>query len=134
MDNKAYTEAVDRAFASFPTLVAKAPLDRRVRFYEALLHELTVAVRTVWADEHLRDAAKVELMKWLNEVMHRIINRIVDLRYNPTPIWSAQDDAAMLNEYSSENPRLAWLIAQSVFHSFWALEAPAPEVANNPAA
>src|SRR5205823_3888630 len=49
--------------------------DRR-RFYEALASNLTVCARGIWSDEHLSDAEKVDQMKWLNEIQHRVIGKL----------------------------------------------------------
>jgi hypothetical protein len=56
--------------------VAAFDCGRRRWFYEALAHNLTVCVRGVWSDEQLSDAQKVEQMKWLNEIQHRVTGNL----------------------------------------------------------
>jgi hypothetical protein len=48
----------------------------RRRFYETLAHNLTVCARAIWSDEQLSDAEKVEQMKWLNEIQHRVTGKL----------------------------------------------------------
>ena len=44
----------------------------RRRIYERLWFELTVAGRAVWSDSALSNEAKLEGLKWLNEIQHRV--------------------------------------------------------------
>ena len=63
---------------------------QRICFYESLAHSLTISIRSVWSDNDLSDKEKVDRMKWINEISHRVINRIVDLRYEHSA-WSDLD-------------------------------------------
>jgi hypothetical protein len=56
--------------------VAAFDENRRRWFYETLAHNLTVCVRAIWSDEKLSDAGKVEQMKWLNEIQHRVTGKL----------------------------------------------------------
>jgi len=45
---------------------------RRRLVYERLWYELTIAGRALWSDPDLGDAQKLEGLKWLNEIQHRV--------------------------------------------------------------
>jgi hypothetical protein len=47
-----------------------------------LAHNLTVSVRAIWSDEILTDSQRVERIKWINEIMHRITLKTAVLRLN----------------------------------------------------
>ena len=64
----------------FPKLIGELGDEERIRFYEILAHNLTVVVRGIWSDEKLTDKQRVERMKWLNEIMHRIVMKSAYLR------------------------------------------------------
>jgi hypothetical protein len=64
----------------YPQLIGSLNTEERLRFYEILAHNLTVSVRAIWSDEDLSDAQKVEGMKWVNEIMHRIVQKSAALR------------------------------------------------------
>lgn len=46
--------------------------DRRRLAYERLWLELTIAGRALWSDPALSDAQKLDGLKWLNEIQHRV--------------------------------------------------------------
>ena len=48
------------------------PPDTRRLVYERLWYELTIASRAVWSEPHLSNEQKMEGLKWLNEIQHRI--------------------------------------------------------------
>jgi hypothetical protein len=63
-------------YENYANVVSNLSYDQRVFFYETLAHHLTVAARIIWANENLNDKDKVEQMKSLNEVQHRIVRKI----------------------------------------------------------
>lgn len=60
----------------YASKVATLDTAGRRRFLETLAHNLTVSARAVWDDEQLSDAEKVEQLKWLNEIQHRILGNL----------------------------------------------------------
>ena len=48
--------------------------ESRNEFLLALLFELTIVGRMIWAEDELTDPRKQEALKWLNEINHRILN------------------------------------------------------------
>ena len=90
--------------------------ERRLHFYELLAHNLTVAVRAVWSDESLGDAEKVDRMKWINEILHRVTAKVRVLRLK-THEWTEADFAADVRHWVSQNRAIAgdvgWAIKSS---------------------
>lgn len=64
----------------YPDLIGGLSEEERIRFYEILAHNLTVSVRGIWSDENLTDSQKLEGLKWLNEIMHRVVMKAAYLR------------------------------------------------------
>ena len=56
--------------------VAELNEERRRQFYETLAFNLTISARAVWSEDTLSDAEKVEQLKRLNEIQHRILNKV----------------------------------------------------------
>jgi hypothetical protein len=71
---------------------------QRLHFYEVLAHNLTVAIRGVWSDAALSDAAKVERMKWVNELLHRVTAKVYSQRLSPGA-WTEEDFGDMVEAY-----------------------------------
>ena len=74
-------------------LIGELSHEERLKFYECLAHNLTVSVRAVWSDEGLTDGEKVEKLKWLNEIMHRVTMKSAKLRthkntYSESDSWN----------------------------------------------
>ena len=46
----------------------------KLRFLEELLFYFTISSRGIWSDETVSEFEKVEALKWLNELYHRIWN------------------------------------------------------------
>lgn len=55
----------------FPEKLKSLDDDQRHAFYHRFWFELTIAGRTIWADEALDDAAKLQGLKAVNELQHR---------------------------------------------------------------
>jgi hypothetical protein len=77
--NSSYTAGatLPSKLTEYAEAVASLDGDRRRRFYEALAHNLTVCARAIWSDDQLTDAEKVDRMKWLNEIQHRVIGKLL---------------------------------------------------------
>ena len=54
--------------------------EHRLRFYETLAHNLTVSVRAVWSDDSKSDTEKVNAIRCINEILHRITSKIAVTR------------------------------------------------------
>ncbi|MBN9517349.1 hypothetical protein J0H58_02345 [bacterium] len=89
---------------------------QRLHFYEVLAHQLTVVARMIWSDAALDDTAKVEQMKWLNEILHRVTAKVYTIRLK-THEWTDEDSLIAFGESVSHvpalGPRVGWAIRQS---------------------
>jgi hypothetical protein len=98
-------------FAERMALLAE---EQRLHFSEVPAHNLTVAIRGVWSDEHLSDAEKVERIKWINEILHRATAKVYVLRLK-THEWTEEDFGSLARGYADSHrnyravhaPRLA---------------------------
>ena len=86
-------------------------------FYEVLAHNLTVSIRAIWSDEGLNDSQKVERMKWINEVMHRVVLKSAALRMGRNECSEA-DTWGMMQHYISLCPDISADIAIATISSY----------------
>lgn len=82
-------------------------------FYEMLAHNLTVSTRSIWSDDRLTDAMKVEQLKWMNEIQHRVIGmlRSTDSRRG------VADFALVVEDHANACPAVAGHIGWAVKRS-----------------
>lgn len=81
----------------FPRLIGELNEEELIKFYEHLSHNLTVSVRGVWSDSDLSDGQKVERLKWINEIMHRVVRksallRVHDKEFSEEASWNLLKD------------------------------------------
>lgn len=88
-----------------------------IRFYELLAHSLTISIRAIWSDEELDDSQKVERMKWINEIMHRVVLKSAALRIGRNECSEA-DTWEMMKHYISLCPDIAADIAVAMISSY----------------
>ena len=101
----------------FAELIENLTTEQRLHFYEVLAHNLTVAVRGIWSDAASGDADKVERMKWVNEVLHRVTAKVYVLRLK-THEWPETDFEDMLLGYSQSHPGISSDIESAVRQSY----------------
>lgn len=89
----------------FPKLIGQLSDEERIRFYEILAHNLTVTVRGVWSDEKLTDHEKVERLKWINEILHRVTMKAAYLRMNRN-LFSEIDSWEDINHWVRQCPEI----------------------------
>ena len=77
--------------------------EQRLDFYEYLAQNLTVAARDVWSSE-ADDAEKIDELKWLNEIQHRVVAKISVLRKNHHE-WTESDSYSDFQNWISQNER-----------------------------
>lgn len=106
--------------------IGELTLERKRKFYVLFAHDLTVSIRVIWSDENLADAEKVEGMKWINEIMHRLIFRIEEL-YEISKVeddlWKEEDFYKTINHWISQNHEIVadhvgWSIKSSYERCF----------------
>ncbi len=103
--------------SKFGIPVSKLTLDEQLSFYERLVHQLTIAVRDIWSDDKIPDSEKVDQMKWINEIMHRIPNKLSQLR-NPTYDWKNEHFEEMIAHWVEQNPNIQKLVNHSINDSY----------------
>jgi hypothetical protein len=64
--------------------------EQKMRFYIHLAHNLTIGIRAIWSDESIDPIEQVSHLKWMNEVMHRVLNRLSDL-HGDHGLWTEAD-------------------------------------------
>jgi hypothetical protein len=89
----------------------------KVYFYESLSHRLTVAVRVIWSDEILSDSEKIEQLKWLNEIQHRVTSKIQVERLERHE-WPESEFIAMIHHYVKLAPDIGGLVAEAINKSY----------------
>jgi hypothetical protein len=100
--------------------MAKLSDEQRLHFYEVLAHNLTVAIRGIWSDERVSDAEKVERMKWVNEILHRVTAKVYVLRLR-THEWTEEDFESLILGYIASHPEIASEVGWAVRFSYRAV-------------
>src|SRR5579871_1389338 len=90
--------------------------EQRLHFYEILAHRLTTSMR-LWSDPSLSDAQKVELMKWLNEIQHRVVAKISVLRRGHHE-WTEEDSWADIQFYIAQCPAIGPTVLDDIEQSY----------------
>ena len=101
----------------YPKAVGALPDDRRLVFYELLAHNLTVIVRCIWSDEGITDAEKVDRMKWVNEILHRVTSKVRVLRLGEHE-WTEEDSWECIKHWISQNPSIQGDICAAIKWSY----------------
>lgn len=97
--------------------IGELSAEQRLTFYEMLARNLTISVRGVWSDDRLSDVEKVDRMKWINEIMHRLTAKIFVTRRNEHE-WTEQDVWEMIKDYVSQNPGIRGEVENAVLRSY----------------
>jgi hypothetical protein len=81
--------------------------------YEVLAHNLTVGIRGIWSDEQIDDAEKVDRMKWVNEILHRVTAKVYVLRLK-THVWTEEGFESLILGYIATHPGIAEEVGKAV--------------------
>jgi len=102
-------------FSTFAVRLEAAPVDVRRRVYEKLWLELTIVGRMVWAGE-FDPLEKVEGLKWLNEIQHRVWGAHADpVRISPTHLY------ATIQQHAAQASALAGVVDTACLRSLEAI-------------
>jgi hypothetical protein len=104
----------------FAEQMAKLSDEQRLHFYEVLAHNLTVGIRGIWSDEQIDDGEKVDRMKWVNEILHRVTAKVYVLRLK-THEWTEEDFERLILEYVAAHPGIAHEVGLAVRFSYRAV-------------
>ena len=83
----------------------------RSKFYEQLLFAFTIAGRAIWSDDTATDEAKLDALKWLNELTHRVWNIHIDTEKQDNGIHLLRE---VMNQYAGYSQ----LLQQQLIPSF----------------
>ena len=78
--------------------------EQRIYFYQLLAHFLTVSMRGVLFFEGISDDERVERAKWLNEIAHRITNKIYVMNKRPDVKWTDAEIWEMIQMNTAKHP------------------------------
>lgn len=85
--------------------------DGKILFYELFANYITISIRGYWSDDTTDDALKVEKMKWINEIQHRVTSKIrherLGLKGWGNKDWSEESFAKMMEGYVRKCPSIA---------------------------
>ena len=101
----------------FPKLIGELSEEERIRFYEILAHNLTVTVRGVWVDEQLTDREIVERLKFINEIMHRVVMKSAYLRTKRNT-YSETDSWEDIKHWMAQCPELGTPVERAIERSY----------------
>jgi hypothetical protein len=107
----------------YPEAIGSLNSEQRLRFYEVFAHNLTVCTRVIWSDENISDAEKVDRIKWVNEILHRITNKVGVLRLNLHE-WTESDTWEMIQFSIEQNKNISGDIG-------WAIKSSYESIVNN---
>ena len=87
---------------NYPELIGDLNPEQRLHFYELFAHNLTIAIRGIWSDGGISDAEKVERIRLVNEILHRVTSKVYVLRLNLHE-WTEEDTWKVIEGYVAEN-------------------------------
>lgn len=91
--------------------------EQRRHFDEVLAHNLTVANRVVWSDETASAAEKVERMKWINELLHRVTAKV----YSSPGAWTDEDFGEMVEAQINSDKGIGRAVEAAVRFTYRAI-------------
>lgn len=105
----------------YPARISALPHEQQLRFYELFAHNLTIAVRAIWDDLNLTDTQKVDQMKWMNEILHRVTAKIAVVRLHLHD-WPETAFWAMIQHWVAQNRAIGGHVGWAIQTSYTALE------------
>jgi hypothetical protein len=99
----------------YPKLIGTLSAEERISFYESLAHNLTISVRCIWSEDSFTDSQKIEGMKCVNEIMHRVVKIPAALR-SGLDIWSEDETWETIKHWVSLSPEISGYV-------WWAIKA-----------
>jgi len=81
-------------------------LDQQIYFHELLLSEMTTMNRALLNDDHTNNESKLEALEWSNELSHRILNILFELKRNEVEAFNDKLEKNILF-YAQQSPDLA---------------------------
>jgi hypothetical protein len=92
-------------------------LEQRLSFYELLAFNLTISVRSIGANDEITNAEKIDRLKWVNEILHRVTAKILYLRRHQNT-WSETDSWESIKHWVGQNPAIGGDIGWAIQTSY----------------
>jgi hypothetical protein len=115
-DHKKQHGAEGDMVSKFGERVKKLPDEQRIRFYEILARELTIGIRYICSIS-ISPEEKVDQLKWINEIMHRVIAKIYCER-TKSHEWSDTDFEDMVRDWVSNNLEVEDVLNNAINYSY----------------
>ncbi len=103
----------------YPKQIGTLSVEDRIRFYESLAHNLTISVRGIWSEDSFTDSQKIEGMKCVNEIMHRVV-KVPSALKSGLDMWSEADNWETIKHWVSLSPEVGghvWLAIKASYES-----------------
>ncbi len=101
---------------NYSKLISNLSREQKLNFYGSFAVNITIAIREIWADEEISNSEKIERMKWLNELQHRIISKI-SVERTQSHEWKESDINSLILEIIKNCPGvssdISWIIQTS---------------------
>jgi len=107
----------DQSDFDFVANISALDAEHRLRFYETLAHNLTVSVRAVWSDGSRSDAHKVNAIRCINEILHRVTSKIAVTRRNLHE-WTESDMWGEIKRWVAEDKSISGDVGWAIRRSF----------------
>jgi hypothetical protein len=91
--------------------------EAKVLFYDQLAFNLTIAIRSIWSNPALSDKEKVEKIKIINELSHRIFHWIWRLKKDDET-FNDLDCLSDIKNYATQDKHVAGEIGLAVSASY----------------
>lgn len=104
----------------FSQVLAALPDELKSAYYERLAYELTMVGRTIWSDPNLFAEQKLNCFRWLNEIVHLVINKIMSKRHGR---GSDTDLIAAIADCIENSPEIAAGVGTALSTSYDRLNA-----------
>jgi hypothetical protein len=87
--------------------------DQKATFLELLSHELTISIRTIWSDEEISPDEKVDRIKWINEIHHRVPLRVLALKREDED-WTGDYLGLDIDHWCNQNEAIRPLVTYAL--------------------
>jgi len=104
------------AIENYSQLIDALSEAQKLRFYEAFAFELTIASR-LWSDPNLDNTDIIDQLKWINEIQHRVIAKIRNIR-SSTDSWSEEQMISMVSGYVKQNLGIRSAVAYAIKNGY----------------
>jgi hypothetical protein len=90
---------------------------KKLEFYDRLGFNLTIAVRSIWSNPVTSDKEKIEAIKIVNELSHRVFNWMWKLR-DGDQTFEDSNCFSVIEDYARQNREAAGEIAEAFKSSY----------------